>query len=92
MLTRPEEFLASLSMANRLIYRRRKTKNLHRSWILFCKHILVIVQNDNYQPWLELDSILKFRLPFNRFGLVCYNSLAEFISFLGSNNFAFTFF
>ena len=30
-----EEFLASLSVAQRATYIRKKTNNIHRSWILF---------------------------------------------------------
>ena len=37
----PEEFLEKLSIHNRIIYRRRKTPNLHRSWILFYERVLV---------------------------------------------------
>ena len=35
-----EEFLASLSVAQRAIYFRKKTNNIHRSWILFHVRIL----------------------------------------------------
>ncbi len=38
----PEEFLEQLSIHNRIIYyRRRKTPNLHRSWILFYERVMV---------------------------------------------------
>ena len=32
------EFLGALSVHNRLMYRRRKTNNLLRTWILFQEH------------------------------------------------------
>ena len=34
------EFMGGLSVPNRLMYRRRKTNNLLRSWILFQEHII----------------------------------------------------
>jgi hypothetical protein len=37
----PEEFLEQLSIHNHIIYRRRKTPNLHRSWILFYERVMV---------------------------------------------------
>ena len=60
---------------NRLMYRRRKTNNLLRSWILFQEHIInndVVrhaVQNNGYEPWLLPNSAFRFRLPWNAYGL-----------------------
>ena len=34
------EFLGALSVHNRLMYCRRKTNNLLRSWILFQEHLI----------------------------------------------------
>jgi len=47
-----KEFLNLLSLPNRIIYRQRKTKNVHRAWILIYERILpndalrLAVQND----------------------------------------------
>ena len=67
-----EEFLEKLSIHNRIIYRRRKTPNLHRSWILFYERVLVndvvrlAVQNDGHKFWEkdpfpdhEVDCLLR---------------------------------
>ena len=35
-----EEFMGGLSIHNRIMYRRRKTKNLLRAWILVQEHII----------------------------------------------------
>ena len=70
------EFLDSLSFNHRIIYRRRKTSNALRAWIVFYERILIndnvriAVQNNGYKPW-ELDyptSAYKFRLPRNQYG------------------------
>ena len=70
------EFLDSLSFTHRIIYRRRKTSNALRAWIIFYERILIndnvrlAVQNNGYEPW-ELDyptSAYKFRLPWNQYG------------------------
>ena len=69
------EFMGGLSVPNRLMYRRRKTNNLLRSWILFQEHIInndVVrhaVQNNGYEPWLLPNSAFRFRLPWNAYGL-----------------------
>ena len=69
------EFLGALSVSNRLMYRRRKTNNLLRAWILFQEHIInndVVrhaVQNNGYEPWLLPNSAFRFRLPWNAYGL-----------------------
>ena len=98
----PEEFLAKLSIHHRIIYRRRrKTRNLHRSWILFYERVMVndvvrlAVQNDGHKFWEE-DPFFRFRFPYNRYGVgwrnsnnrVCSSSLAEIVSNVGENNFA----
>ena len=70
-----EEFIAGLSYHNRVMYRRRKTKNLLRAWILVQEHIInndVVrhaVQNNGYEPWLLPNSQFRFRLPWNAYGL-----------------------
>ena len=57
------EFLDSLSFNHRIIYRRRKTSNALRAWIVFYERILIndnvriAVQNNGYKPW-ELESNL----------------------------------
>ena len=70
------EFLDSLSFNHRIIYRRRKTSNALRAWIVFYERILIndnvriAVQNNGYKSW-ELDyptSAYKFRLPWNQYG------------------------
>ena len=70
------EFLDSLSFTHRIIYRRRKTSNALRAWIIFYERILIndnvrfAVQNNGYKPW-DLDyptSAYKFRLPWNQYG------------------------
>ena len=69
------EFMGGLSVSNRLMYSRRKTNNLLRSWILFQEHIInndVVrhaVQNNGYEPWLLPNSAFRFRLPWNAYGL-----------------------
>ena len=51
-----EELQWGLSIHNRIMYRRRKTKNLLRAWIFFQEHIInndVVqhaVQNNGYEP------------------------------------------
>ena len=70
------EFLDSLSFTHRIIYRRKKTCNALRAWIVFYERVLIndnvrlAVQNNGYEPW-ELDyptSAYKFRLPWNQYG------------------------
>jgi hypothetical protein len=70
------EFKWGLSVHNRLMYCRRKTNNLLRSWILFQEHIInndVVrrhaVQNNGFEPWLLPNSAFRFRLPWNAYGL-----------------------
>ena len=69
-----EEFMGGLSTHNRIMYRRRKTKNLLRAWILVQEHIINndivrhAVQSNGYEPWLLPNSAFRFRLPWNTYG------------------------
>ena len=55
------EFLDSLSFTHRIIYRRKKTCNALRAWIVFYERVLIndnvrlAVQNNGYEPWELLD-------------------------------------
>ena len=68
-----EGFLNLISLPNRIIYRRRKTKNIHRAWILIYEHVMLndalrlAVQNDGIKFW-EDDPFFRFRYPVNKYG------------------------
>ena len=71
-----EEFIGAFSIHNRIMYRRRKTNNLLRAWIIFQEHVInngVVRhadQNNGYEPWLLPNSALRFRLPWNAYVLL----------------------
>ena len=66
-----EGFLNLISLPNRIIYRRRKTKNIHRAWILIYEFVMLndalrlAVQNDGVKFWEE-DPFFRFRYPVNK--------------------------
>ena len=68
-----EGFLNLISLPYRIIYRRRKTKNIHRAWILIYERVILndalhlAVQNDGVKFW-EDDSLFRFRYPVNKYG------------------------
>jgi hypothetical protein len=66
-----EEFIGAFSIHNRIMYRRRKTNNLLRAWIIFQEHVInndvvrYAVQNYGYERWRLPNSAFRFRLPWN---------------------------
>jgi hypothetical protein len=38
-----EEFIGAFSIHNRIMYRRRKTNNLLRAWIIFQEHVIKVL-------------------------------------------------
>ena len=83
------EFLGALSVSNRLMYRRRKTNNLLRAWILFQEHIInndVVrhaVQNNGFEPWLLPNSAVECLWVRSYSYRIWTYSLAKFLSNVG---------
>jgi len=58
-----EEFMWGLSIHNRIMYRRRKTKNLLRAWILVQEHIInndIVRHAVQPEQWLRALAFAQF--------------------------------